>query len=205
MSRNGTWLIAAAIRESAAAAASALPPPIEEPKVATRSGSIPGSDRANEIASRQLPAGAAGETGSSSPPLSPKPRWSKADRGKAGPGKRLRKRSEPVAPRAGEAVRHDDDRDRAPVGALRPIQPRGAAVAVHGEGEVLAGRSPIQRAPAHRREIARQPELNGRRKRTRPRVSGEGGIRTLERACAPYSLSRRVPSATRPPLRGPTH
>jgi site-specific DNA recombinase len=30
---------------------------------------------------------------------------------------------------------------------------------------------------------------------------GEGGIRTLERACAPYSLSRRVPSATRPPLR----
>src|SRR3954452_23937268 len=29
---------------------------------------------------------------------------------------------------------------------------------------------------------------------------GEGGIRTLERACAPYSLSRRVPSATRPPL-----
>src|SRR5438034_10302247 len=33
------------------------------------------------------------------------------------------------------------------------------------------------------------------------RVSGEGGIRTRERACAPYSLSRRVPSATRPPLR----
>ena len=33
--------------------------------------------------------------------------------------------------------------------------------------------------------------------------SGEGGIRTLERACAPYSLSRRVPSATRPPLRIP--
>ena len=32
---------------------------------------------------------------------------------------------------------------------------------------------------------------------------GEGGIRTLERACAPYSLSRRVPSATRPPLRTP--
>ncbi len=33
-------------------------------------------------------------------------------------------------------------------------------------------------------------------------LGGEGGIRTLERACAPYSLSRRVPSATRPPLRG---
>ena len=32
--------------------------------------------------------------------------------------------------------------------------------------------------------------------------SGEGGIRTRERACAPYSLSRRVPSATRPPLLG---
>ena len=34
------------------------------------------------------------------------------------------------------------------------------------------------------------------------RSNGEGGIRTRERACAPYSLSRRVPSATRPPLRG---
>jgi site-specific DNA recombinase len=33
---------------------------------------------------------------------------------------------------------------------------------------------------------------------------GEGGIRTLERACAPYSLSRRVPSATRPPLLTPS-
>ena len=32
--------------------------------------------------------------------------------------------------------------------------------------------------------------------------SGEGGIRTRERAFARYSLSRRVPSATRPPLRG---
>src|SRR4051794_6649454 len=30
--------------------------------------------------------------------------------------------------------------------------------------------------------------------------SGEGGIRTLERGCPRYSLSRRVPSATRPPL-----
>src|SRR3954454_11287585 len=39
------------------------------------------------------------------------------------------------------------------------------------------------------------------RRRT-ARAGGEGGIRTLERACAPYSLSRRVPSATRPPLRG---
>ena len=37
--------------------------------------------------------------------------------------------------------------------------------------------------------------------KTPPGESGEGGIRTLERACAPYSLSRRVPSATRPPLR----
>src|SRR3954453_21845224 len=31
--------------------------------------------------------------------------------------------------------------------------------------------------------------------------SGEGGIRTRDGACTPYSLSRRVPSATRPPLR----
>ena len=53
MSRNGTWLIAAATRGSSAAAASALPPPIEEPKVATRSGSTPGSERAKAIAARQ--------------------------------------------------------------------------------------------------------------------------------------------------------
>src|SRR5918999_6104480 len=31
--------------------------------------------------------------------------------------------------------------------------------------------------------------------------SGEGGIRTLDGGFPPYSLSRRVPSATRPPLR----
>src|SRR5215210_4598577 len=42
----------------------------------------------------------------------------------------------------------------------------------------------------------------GRRQATLcSREGGEGGIRTRERACAPYSLSRRVPSATRPPLR----
>jgi hypothetical protein len=32
--------------------------------------------------------------------------------------------------------------------------------------------------------------------------NGEGGIRTRDGDFAPYSLSRRVPSATRPPLRG---
>src|SRR4051794_4248330 len=35
---------------------------------------------------------------------------------------------------------------------------------------------------------------------TVPCPNGEGGIRTLERGCPRYSLSRRVPSATRPPL-----
>jgi hypothetical protein len=34
------------------------------------------------------------------------------------------------------------------------------------------------------------------------RTSGEGGIRTREGVLTPYSLSRRVPSATRPPLQG---
>ena len=33
------------------------------------------------------------------------------------------------------------------------------------------------------------------------RSNGEGGIRTRDGDFAPYSLSRRVPSATRPPLR----
>src|SRR3954467_8178477 len=48
----------------------------------------------------------------------------------------------------------------------------------------------------------------GKGRRTRARAgeqcslaqSGEGGIRTLERGCPRYSLSRRVPSAARPPL-----
>src|SRR3954471_1806427 len=34
-----------------------------------------------------------------------------------------------------------------------------------------------------------------------PAGNGEGGIRTLDGGFPPYSLSRRVPSATRPPLR----
>ena len=77
MSRNGTWLIAAATRGSPAAAASALPPPIEEPNVATRSGSTPGSERAQAIAARQSSSWRRGSNRSGSPPLSPKPRWSK--------------------------------------------------------------------------------------------------------------------------------
>ncbi len=77
MSRNGTWLTTAAIRRSAAAAASALPPPIEEPKVATRSPSMPGSERAQAIAARQSSSWRPGSNRSVSPPLSPKPRWSK--------------------------------------------------------------------------------------------------------------------------------
>ena len=36
----------------------------------------------------------------------------------------------------------------------------------------------------------------------RPALNGEGGIRTREGVLTPYSLSRRVPSATRPPLPG---
>jgi hypothetical protein len=50
---EGTWLIAAATSGSPAAAASALPPPIEEPKVATRAPSTPGSERAKAMAARQ--------------------------------------------------------------------------------------------------------------------------------------------------------
>ncbi len=34
-------------------------------------------------------------------------------------------------------------------------------------------------------------------------IGGEGGIRTLEHLLGCYSLSRRAPSTTRPPLRNP--
>ena len=49
--------------------------------------------------------------------------------------------------------------------------------------------------------VASQPP--GSRVRGRqdvPATSGEGGIRTRDGVLSPYSLSRRVPSATRPPL-----
>ena len=91
MSRNGTWLIAAATRRSSAAAASAFPPPIEEPKVATRSGSTAGSERANEIAARQSSSWSAGLKRSGSPELSPKPRWSKTSAAKPAAEKRSAK------------------------------------------------------------------------------------------------------------------
>ena len=45
--------------------------------MATRSGSIPGSERAQEIAALQSSSCRAGRKRSGLPPLSPKPRWSK--------------------------------------------------------------------------------------------------------------------------------
>src|SRR5207244_13361506 len=44
------------------------------------------------------------------------------------------------------------------------------------------------------------PPPTERRRRMLACFSGEGGIRTLERTFGRYSLSRRVPSAARPPL-----
>ncbi len=102
--------MAAATRRSPAAAASALPPPIEEPKVATRSGSMPGQ-RAGE-GDRRAPvlelargleevrlAAAVAEAA-----------VVEDERRDAGGREALGERPEPVAARAGQAVRHDDDR-----------------------------------------------------------------------------------------------
>ena len=61
-----------------------------------------------------------------------------------------------------------------------------------------------------RRFMLQGAERHGRERRVPPLglsasptvgSSGEGGIRTLDGGFPPYSLSRRVPSATRPPLR----
>jgi hypothetical protein len=46
---------------------------------------------------------------------------------------------------------------------------------------------------------------SGHQQRPRPGENGEGGIRTRDGVVTPYSLSRRVPSATRPPLPGIGH
>ena len=51
--------------------------------------------------------------------------------------------------------------------------------------------------------IRRAPDASRQRTRRGPE-DGEGGIRTRDGDFAPYSLSRRVPSATRPPLRAAT-
>src|ERR1700685_2654189 len=62
--------------------------------------------------------------------------------------------------------------------------------------------------PAERATYLVQPIVTGvvaARERCRVFLgpaSGEGGIRTRDGVLSPYSLSRRVPSATRPPLLG---
>ena len=57
-------------------------------------------------------------------------------------------------------------------------------------------------ASAHPRRPRAVPRARAATRSPRPPcASGEGGIRTLDGGFPPYSLSRRVPSATRPPLR----
>lgn len=77
MSRNGTWLIAAATCPSIAAAAKAFPPPIDDPNVTTRFGSTVGHRRAKPMACVQSSSCRAGSNKSGVPSLSPNPRWSK--------------------------------------------------------------------------------------------------------------------------------
>ena len=136
MSRNGTWLIAAATSPSPAAAASALPPPIEEPNVATRSASMPGSEAGErdcrppvvELARglEQVRLAAAVAEAAMVEDERRDPRRREA----------LGERPEPVAPRAGEPVGHDDDRRLRRVSSGR-VQPGGAAVPTNVELEIL--------------------------------------------------------------------
>jgi hypothetical protein len=83
-----------------------------------------------------------------------------------------RSRPTPAAPRARQLPLHAAPRNRR----------RAAAPATRARCQGLAY-VPVPLLPEG------QPEENG-----------EGGIRTRDRGFPPYSLSRRVPSATRPPL-----
>ena len=132
---KGTWLTAAATRRSSAAAASALPPPIEEPKVATRSGSMPGSERANAIAARQSSSWRRGMEEVGLAAAVAEAAVVEEERGDAGGGEALGEGPEAVPARPGEAVGHDDDRrDRR--AARRRVEPGRARVAAGPEGEI---------------------------------------------------------------------
>ena len=137
MSRNGTWLIAAATSVSSAAAASALPPPIDEPKVATRDRVDAGQrarerDRrapVGELARRLEQVGLAGAVAEAA--------VVEDERGDSGVGEALREWPEPVAAGSGEPMGHDDDGGRLRR-TCRAVEPAGAALAGRSELELLA-------------------------------------------------------------------
>ena len=110
-SRNGTWLIAAAMPGSWAAATSACPPPREDPNVAMRSASMPGSERANEIAACQSSSSRCGSVRIRLAGAVPEAAIVEHQRSDPGLGEALGERA-PIASRAGQAVPHDDQRAR---------------------------------------------------------------------------------------------
>ena len=105
--------------------ASALPPPIDEPNVATRSGSTPGSDARERDRRAPVVELARGLEQVRLAAAVAEAAVVEHERGEARRGEALGERPEPVAARAGQAVRHDDDR-RVAQSPRRAVEPRGA-------------------------------------------------------------------------------
>ena len=137
-SRNGTWLIAAAMPASRAAATSACPPPREDPNVAIAVG-VDARQRAGER-DRRVPvlelalrvgqirlAGAVAEAA-----------IVEHQRRDPGLGEALGERAQPIASRARQAVRHDDQRGGGVwIGGAGRVEPGGAGVRVRSEGQIV--------------------------------------------------------------------
>lgn len=104
--------------------------------MATRSGSMPGSERAKTIAARQSSSWCLGWKEVDLAAAVAEAAVVEDERGDAGGSEALRERSQRVAAGPGEAVGHDDDRCRRRAARGR-IEPGGAAVATRLKDEVL--------------------------------------------------------------------
>ncbi len=97
------------------------------------------------------------------------------------------------------AVDHDVLHPRSPTATARPVN-RRTGVELHAILErLLPKRFHLGERASRLRTFAR-PSRTGSGAFAGWAENGEGGIRTREGVLTPYSLSRRVPSATRPPL-----
>ena len=151
------------------------PPPPRGPLSASRSSSAPSAGSAASPAPTSGSPSAAASAAASAPPW----RW---------PSSASCSRRRPAA---------STSRPRSPE-PERALHRNVTMIPAAAPGSSSAAAQAHRKAPRTRLGYPTAEACSGCRAEAR---SGEGGIRTLERACAPYSLSRRVPSATRPPLR----